>query len=71
MMTVGPPDLCITSLCRRSGVSVTLVTRDDWSKAAELINILERAGRVWYPNGPRLHITDVTNAVETLSYNAY
>ncbi|KAL2083474.1 hypothetical protein ACEWY4_021247 [Coilia grayii] len=34
-----------TGRAGRSGVSVTLVTRDDWSKAAELINILERAGQ--------------------------
>lgn len=42
------PEVCALILCRRSGKSVTLVTRDDWSKAAELINILERAGQVLY-----------------------
>ncbi|XP_063046994.1 probable ATP-dependent RNA helicase DDX43 isoform X2 [Engraulis encrasicolus] len=34
-----------TGRAGRSGISVTLVTREDWSKAAELINILERAGQ--------------------------
>lgn len=31
---------------RRSGASITLVTRGDWRKAADLIPILERAGQV-------------------------
>lgn len=34
------------SIYRRSGVSVTLVTREDWKTAGELIHILERAGQV-------------------------
>uniref|UniRef100_A0A8C5EP24 RNA helicase n=1 Tax=Gouania willdenowi TaxID=441366 RepID=A0A8C5EP24_GOUWI len=35
-----------TGRAGRSGASVTLVTRDDWRKASELIQILERAGQV-------------------------
>lgn len=31
---------------RRSGEAVTLVTRNDWKIAAELINILERGNQV-------------------------
>ena len=48
-------------------MSVTLVTRDDWSKAAELINILERAGQVWHLNGSleKYYTTEVNNAVST------
>ncbi|KAJ8395314.1 hypothetical protein AAFF_G00032990 [Aldrovandia affinis] len=34
-----------TGRAGRSGASITLVTRDDWRMAGELINILERAGQ--------------------------
>lgn len=37
----------VIRLCsRRSGAAVTLVTRDNWRMAPELISILERAGQV-------------------------
>lgn len=36
---------------RRSGASVTLVTREDWKVASELITILERSGQVNTPAG--------------------
>ncbi len=37
------------SWLRRSGESITLVTREDWRVASELITILERSGQVITP----------------------
>ncbi len=39
------------SWLRRSGESITLVTREDWKVASELITILERSGQVITPAG--------------------
>lgn len=35
---------------RRTGISITLLTRNDWRVAGELINILERAQQVRLSN---------------------
>ncbi|OWK01343.1 hypothetical protein Celaphus_00018745 [Cervus elaphus hippelaphus] len=44
----GNPSLfsqTVLTLKKRTGVSITLITRNDWKIAGELINILERANQ--------------------------
>jgi len=43
-----------TGRAGRTGIAISFFTRDDWSKSAELINILEEASQVgglfWFSN---------------------